>query len=181
MPAVASLPVKFSPLVVTALLAFCRSPMLAAFVRVLPLALARVLLPRPLATPVSWLPPLARPAVVRLTVLPLAGVMVTPLPLVTVVPVASLVVTLVRPVRFLASCRLRLSVPLATTPMLPVPDRSVAPPLMVRVLPSLRVTLLPLSPAKVSGWVTAVLSPASASPTLWTVVVVPAAGLVVTV
>ena len=32
---------------------------------------------------------------VRLTALPLAGVMVTPLPLVTVVPVASLVVTLV--------------------------------------------------------------------------------------
>ena len=42
------------------------------------------------------LPPLFKPPVVRLTELPAAGVMVTPLPLVTVLlPAASVVVTLV--------------------------------------------------------------------------------------
>ena len=56
------------------------------------------------------------------------------------------------------------------------------PPLTFIVSPSLRVTFVPVSPAKVSGWLTAVFNALKASPTLRTVVVVPVpAGLVTTV
>ena len=73
----------------------------------------------PAATLVIVLPPLLRPSLVRLTALPLAGVIVTPPPFITVVlPAASLVVTVSRPFKSFAIRTLRLPVPSDTTPKL---------------------------------------------------------------
>ena len=70
-------------------------------------------------TLVIVLPPLSKPFLVRLTVFPLAGVIVTPPPFITVVlPAASLVVTVSRPFKSFAIRTLRLPAPSDTTPKL---------------------------------------------------------------
>ena len=97
----------------------------------------------PLATPVIWLPPLFKPAPLKLTLLPRK---VTPPLLTTVLPV----VTLVRPVNFSANWMFKVLLMLsATTPMLLSDSAVVAPPLTVSCSPRLRVTVVAvLSPVK---------------------------------
>ena len=131
----------------------------------------------PAATLVILLPPLFKPALVRLTGLaPPAPVMVTPSLFITVLPV----LTLVKPVNSFANWISKVSVPLLTTPMLFWLSfaASVTPPLIPKVVPNLRSTFLPLSPAKINGLFTASFKPFNASPTLLAVVTVPLAGLV---
>ena len=118
---------------------------------------------KPLATPAMTLPPLFRPVLVRETVLPVAGVIVTPLEFVTVLPVVTL--PLGPKLTFSANLMFKVLVKgSATTPILPVvraaPD--VAPPVTFKVSPSLRLTS-PESPANPIG---VLAMPVNASPTL---------------
>ncbi len=147
------------------------SAMLAALVPTVP----------PLATLLMTLPPALMPPLVMLTVLLVSAGFEITTPLVSnlVLPVVTLPV--VPKSIFSASFTVKVSLPLATTPILLSVNAPFAPPLTLTVEPSLRVTLLPESPAKVSGWLTAVLSPVNAAPTLFTVVVTPVDGLVVMV
>ena len=84
-----------------------------------------------------------------------AGVTVTPAPLITVwLPVASVKVPLVKPVRFLAILRLNVLVALSpTTAMLPSVTSApeVTEPLIFTVLPSFKPTVSPESPAMLIG------------------------------
>ena len=98
----------------------------------------------PALTPVIFLSPALMPDLVtlgpRLTVKPSLLIMVSP---------AFTLSTLIS----LANLMSNLSVPSATTPMLPSESlaASVTPPTKLTVSPNLRVTLVPVSPAKVSG------------------------------
>ena len=114
--------------------AFCTSPILAALVAVSP----------PLATLVMALPPASMPPAVTLGPL----MMVKPSLFTFVLPMAML--PLLPKSMASASFTVSVSVP-ATTPMLPSVRVPVLPPFTLTVSPNLRLTGVPLSPAKVSG------------------------------
>ena len=97
----------------------------------------------PLATLLILLPPLLRPSEVRLTgCLPSAGVMVMPLPLITVLPPSTLAkVALLRLVNVLFSATL---IPSASALVV-----MLSSPFTARLSPSFFAPVLPLSPAKV--------------------------------
>ncbi len=112
------------------------------------------LLSTPSATLVILLPPLSKPVLVRLTgVPPFAGVIVIPLPLITVLLFPSTNCALVKFFNSFASFTFNVSVPSAMTPILPSTSllSSVSPPLILMVSPNLRFTFVPASPAKVNG------------------------------
>ena len=109
----------------------------------------------PSATLVILLPPLSKPVLVRLTgVPPFAGVIVIPLPLITVLLLfPSTNCALVKFFNSFANFTFNVSVPSAMTPILPSTSllSSVSPPLILMVSPNLRFTFVPASPAKVNG------------------------------
>ena len=122
----------------------------------------------PAATPVMVLPPLSKPALVKLTgVLPVdVDVMVTP----TLSTLVSPVVTLPAVPKLIFSANLMvklLSVALPTTPILPSVKVAVLPPLTANSVPSSRFTFsVALSPLKVNGVCTASSNASIAPPTL---------------
>ena len=120
----------------------------------------------PAPTLLITLPPLSKPALVKLTgVLPVDA-MVTPALSTLVSPVVTLPST-PRSI-FFANLTVSVSVPSATIPMLSSVSLvvSVTPPTTLTVVPSLRSTLTPLSPANVNGFCTSVFNASIAPPTL---------------
>ena len=120
----------------------------------------------PAATPVMVLPPLSKPALVKLTgVLPVDA-MVTPVLSTLVSPVVTL--PAVPKLIFSANLMVKLlSVALPTTPILPSVKLAVLPPLTANSVPSLRSTFsVVLSPLKVKGVCTALSNASIAPPTL---------------
>ena len=99
----------------------------------------------PAATLVMVLPPLFKPVLVKVTGCPAVPLlMVTPVLFTLVLPVVRL--PSVPRLMSLASCTLRVSLPSATTPMLPLVNVPVAPPLTFTWVPRSRCTTVPLSP-----------------------------------
>ncbi|MEE3700421.1 hypothetical protein [Mannheimia haemolytica] len=111
------------------------------------------------------LPPLSKPDLVRLTGLsatPLA--MVIPVLLTTVSPVVN--EPLAPKLTFSANFMVKVLLPSATTPILFSVNMPVDPPLILTVEPRWRSKLVPVSPAKVNGLITAVFNALSAAETV---------------
>ena len=121
----------------------------------------------PAPTFLITLPPLFKPSAVKLTVCLPVGAMVTPSLFTLVSPVVTLPVA--PRLIFSASLIFKVFVALsATTAMLFSVKSPVAPPLIFKVVPSLRVTSAPVSPAKVKGLATSSFKAPNAPPTvLW--------------
>ena len=103
----------------------------------------------PSATFVILLPPLSRPSFVRLTLLPPAGLIVIPSPLITVLLPPFVKVVDVNPCNSFANFTFNVPLPSDTTPILLSDNLAAsAPPLIVTVSPNFLLLTAPVSPAK---------------------------------
>ena len=100
-------------------------------------------------TLVIVLPPLFKPSFVRLTLLPPAGLIVIPSPLITVLLPPFVKVVDVNPCNSLANFTFNVPLPSDTTPILLSDNLAAsAPPLIVTVSPNFLLLTAPVSPAK---------------------------------